>query len=69
MDAPYSRTPSKSRHHDPKQNKRCFNLEHVCLLENIFFFKMNFKKMNYFFMFGSVMKNKLENIFQYLVMS
>jgi hypothetical protein len=35
----------------------------VCLLENIFF------KKNYFPMFGSVMENKLENIFQYLVMS
>jgi len=35
----------------------------------VFFLKVNFEKMNYFFMFGSVMKNKLENIFQYLVMS
>ena len=31
--------------------------------------KLNSKKMNYFFMFGSVMENKLENIFQCLVMS
>jgi len=31
--------------------------------------KMNFIKMNYFLMFGSVMENKLENTFQYLVMS
>jgi hypothetical protein len=31
--------------------------------------KMNFRKMNYFPMFGSVMKNKLENIFQCLLMS
>ena len=35
----------------------------VCLLESIFFFKVNFRKMNYFLMFGSVMKNKLENTF------
>jgi hypothetical protein len=34
-----------------------------------YFFKVNFKKMNYFSMFGSVIKNKLENTFQYLVMS
>jgi len=27
------------------------------------FFKINFKKMIYFLMFGSVMKIKLENIF------
>jgi len=33
------------------------------------FFKVNFKKVNYFSMFGSVMKNKLENTFQYLIMS
>ena len=31
--------------------------------------KVNFKKINYFMMFGRVMKNKLENIFQCLVMS
>ena len=30
---------------------------------------MNFKKINYFSMFGSVMKNKLKNNFQCLVMS
>jgi len=35
----------------------------------IIFFKVNFKKINYFLMFGSVMKNKLENILQCLVMS
>jgi hypothetical protein len=45
----------------------------VCLLKNNFlkkinFEKVNFKKMNYFLMFDSVMKNKLENIFQCLVM-
>jgi len=39
-----------------------------------FFLKVNFRKMNsgkinYFLMFGSVMKNKLENNFQHLVMS
>jgi hypothetical protein len=31
--------------------------------------KVNSRKMNYFSMFGSVMENKLENTFQYLVMS
>jgi len=31
--------------------------------------KVNSDKVNYFLMFGSVMKNKLENIFQCLVMS
>jgi hypothetical protein len=36
----------------------------VFLLESSFFFKVN-----YFLMFGSVMENKLENIFQCLVMS
>jgi hypothetical protein len=30
---------------------------------------MNFEKINYFLIFNSVIKNKLENIFQYLVMS
>jgi hypothetical protein len=30
---------------------------------------MNFEKINYFLIFNSVMKNKLENIFQYLIMS
>jgi hypothetical protein len=34
----------------------------------VFFWKVNFKKVNYFSMFGSVMENKLENIFQCLVM-
>jgi hypothetical protein len=34
----------------------------------IFFFKVNSGKINYFSMFGSVMKNKLENTFQCLVM-
>jgi len=35
----------------------------------IFFWKVNSRKVNYFSMFGSVMKNKLENNFQCLVMS
>ena len=45
------------------------------LLELIIFFfevnseKANFRKINYFLIFNSIMKNKLENIFQYLVMS
>ena len=30
---------------------------------------MNFEKINYFLIFNSAIKNKLENIFQYLVMS
>ena len=33
-----------------------------------FFKKVNSGKVNYFLIFGSVMKNKLENIFQCLVM-
>jgi hypothetical protein len=44
-------------------------LDGVRLLESSFFWKINFKKVNYFLMFGSVMENKLENIFQYLVIS
>jgi len=44
------------------------------LLAGKFFLKKNFekinsKKINYFLIFGSVMENKLENIFQCLVMS
>ena len=35
----------------------------------VFFWKVNSGKMNYFLMFDRVMKNKLENIFQCLVMS
>jgi len=34
----------------------------------VFFWKVNFGKVNYFLMFGSVMENKLENTFQCLVM-
>jgi len=33
------------------------------------FWKNKFRKINYFLIFDSVMKNKLENIFQYLVIS
>jgi hypothetical protein len=33
------------------------------------FWKVTSGKVNYFSIFGSVMKNKLENIFQYLVIS
>jgi hypothetical protein len=33
------------------------------------FWKVNSGKVNYFSIFDSVMKNKLENIFQYLVIS
>jgi hypothetical protein len=39
------------------------DLVHVCLLENNFFFKMNFRKINYFLIFGNIMENKLENTF------
>jgi hypothetical protein len=35
----------------------------------VFFWKVNSRKVNYFPIFGSVMENKLENTFQYLVMS
>ena len=35
----------------------------------VFFMKVNSRKVNYFLMFGSVMKNKLENALQCLVMS
>jgi hypothetical protein len=35
----------------------------------VFFWKVNSGKVNYFLIFDSVMKNKLENIFQSLVMS
>jgi len=35
----------------------------------VFFWKVNSRKVNYFLMFGSVMKNKLENTFQCFVMS
>jgi hypothetical protein len=45
-----------------------FSLGSVCLLESSFF-KKKLKKVNYFSMFGSVMKNKLENTLQCLVMS
>ena len=34
----------------------------IYLLE-IFFFKVNFKKVNYFMIFGSIIENKLKNIF------
>ena len=40
---------------------KVINFITVYLLENNFFFKINFKKINYFLIFGSVMKNKLEN--------
>jgi hypothetical protein len=41
----------------------------IYLLENNFFLKINYKKVNYFLIFDSVIKNKLENTFQCLVMS
>ena len=33
------------------------------------FWKVNSGKVNYFPMFGSIMENKLENTFQFLIMS
>jgi hypothetical protein len=50
-------------------NIRRVHLDPVCLLKNNYFWKINSRKINYFFMFGNVMKNKLENIFRCLVMS
>jgi hypothetical protein len=50
----------------------CFSAERlifICLLENNFFLKNKFYKINYFLIFNSLIKNKLENTFQYLVMS
>jgi hypothetical protein len=44
-------------------------LNHVYLLESSFFLKVIFKKLNYFPMFGSIMKNKLDNNLHFLVMS
>jgi len=44
------------------------NLGPVCLLESNFLLESEFQG-KYFPMFGSVMKNKLENIFQCLVIS
>jgi hypothetical protein len=49
-------------------SRAIFILGPVYLLEVVFFWKMNSGKVNYFLMFGSVMENKLENTFQYLVM-
>jgi hypothetical protein len=40
----------------------------VCL-KVVFFLKVNSRKVNYFLMFDNVMENKLENSFQYLVIS
>ena len=54
-------------------NGGMFPLMLVCLLESSVFLESEFRKKwiprKYFPMFGSVMENKLENIFQYLVMS
>ena len=47
-----------------KKKKKTF----VCLLKNIFF-KLIFMESRLFFIFYNIMKNKLENTFQYLVMS
>ena len=45
------------------------DLSVIYLLKTNFFKKINFKKVNYFLIFSSVIKNKLENTFQCLVMS
>ena len=54
----------------PKKNLH-FLYGFIYLLKFFFFFfrKVNFRKVNYFLIFDSVMKNKLENTFQCLVMS
>ena len=44
------------------------DLRSVCLLESIFFKKINSRKVNYFLIFGNIVKNKLKNTFQYLIM-
>ena len=41
----------------------------VVSFRKVVFLESGFLKVNYFSMFGSVMRNKLKNIFQYLVMS
>jgi hypothetical protein len=54
-----------------------FKFSYLCfffLLKSNFFFKINSrkinsKKINYFLIFSSIIENKLENIFQCLVMS
>ena len=33
------------------------------MLKNSFFLKVNFRKINYFLIFDSIIKNKLENTF------
>ena len=59
----------------PVYFKHVIKLGPVYLLESSFFLKkvnsmkVNSGKVNYFSMFGSVMKNKLENTFQCLIMS
>jgi hypothetical protein len=46
-----------------KEGYKQVDLGPVCLLEVVSFWKVNSGKVNYFLMFGSVMENKLENIF------
>jgi hypothetical protein len=46
----------------------CF-LGPVCLLESSFLLEIEFWESELFSMFGIIMENKLENIFQCLVMS
>jgi hypothetical protein len=65
---------NSDHHHLPRAYRNSvLNLGPVCLLESSFFFGKwipgKWIPGNYFPIFGSVMKNKLENIFQCLVMS
>jgi len=53
---------------DRSFNTLVFTFKSRLFAGNYFFWKVNFRKVNYFLMFGSVMKNKLENFFQYLIM-
>ena len=65
---------TKTHSHMHVQRKVNQDLGTVYLLENIFifgkwfFWKINYCKVNYFLIFKSIIKNKLKNNFQYLVM-
>jgi hypothetical protein len=70
----FERPPPHHHNHKRKKTDYLFLRYSVCLLKNIFkkkinFGKVNYIKINYFLMFGSVIENKLENTFQYLVIS
>jgi hypothetical protein len=55
-------------HHVYKAYK-LFNIAPFVYWKVVSFWKVNSEKVNYFLMFDSVMKNKFENIFQYLFIS